>query len=240
MTTPTPAMEAEKYVIGAILREPERLQEAIEHITGHDFANRRLGAAYDIAVGHRGTQQPIDILTIAQALTERGYQTNTADLFDLYEAVPAAASIVYYAKIVADAAAKRPLKTFAARTAQAVKSADAYADVMTDIRGEWEHLTAQAASSIEAVTLAEILDGPDDYDWIIPNLLERQDRLVITGGEGSGKSFLVQQIAILAAAGIHPTTFQTINPIRVLVVDAENSAKQWRRRVRPLVWKAQR
>src|SRR5690606_5532770 len=65
-----------------------------------------------------------------------------------------------------------------------------------------------------------------------------QDRLVITGGEGAGKSYLTQQLAILSASGIHPFTFEQIDPVKVLFVDAENSEKQWRRRVRPLVRKA--
>src|SRR5690606_8696766 len=76
------------------------------------------------------------------------------------------------------------------------------------------------------------------YDWIVHGLLERQDRLVITGGEGAGKSYLTQQLAILSASGIHPSTFEQIDPVKVLFVDAENSEKQWRRRVRPLVRKA--
>src|SRR5699024_6783073 len=112
--------------------------------------------------------------------------------------------------------------------------------VMEAARGEWERVHGEQAHHVVAKPLWELLDGPDDYDWIIPNLLEKQDRVVITGGEGAGKSYFVQQMAILSAAGIHPMTGDQIDPIKVLVVDAENSEKQWRRRIRPLVRKAAR
>jgi RecA-family ATPase len=80
-------------------------------------------------------------------------------------------------------------------------------------------------------TLRQVLLGVDTYDWVIPNFLERMERLVFTGGEGVGKTTLCRQIVVLAAAGIHPLTFQPMPPVRVLVVDAENSEKQWRRGV---------
>jgi hypothetical protein len=76
-------------------------------------------------------------------------------------------------------------------------------------------------------------DEPD-YDWIIPGLLERGDRVLLTGPEGGGKSTLLRQIGVQAAAGIHPFTLDFIDPIRVMYVDLENSRKQVRRQLRPL------
>jgi RecA-family ATPase len=39
---------------------------------------------------------------------------------------------------------------------------------------------------------------------VIPGLLERRDRLMLTGEEGLGKSYLLRQIAVMAAAGLDP------------------------------------
>lgn len=76
-------------------------------------------------------------------------------------------------------------------------------------------------------------DAP--YDWVIPDLLERGDRLILTGFEGLGKSMLTRQLAVCTAAGIHPFLWgQTFEPRRVLVIDCENSERQGRRRFRPL------
>ncbi len=76
-------------------------------------------------------------------------------------------------------------------------------------------------------------DEPD-YDWLIPDLIERGDRIILTGPEGGGKSTLLRQITVQAGAGIHPFTLERIGPIRVMYVDLENSTRQVRRKLRPL------
>lgn len=78
----------------------------------------------------------------------------------------------------------------------------------------------------------DIVDPPSD--WVVPELLERGDRLIWTGFEGLGKSMCVRQIAICAAAGTHPFTGEPITPQRVLFIDCENSDRQSRRHFRKL------
>jgi replicative DNA helicase len=69
-----------------------------------------------------------------------------------------------------------------------------------------------------------------DHDWLVPELLERRDRFVLTGGEGSGKSYLLRQMGVAMASGFHPFDASTkIKPLKVLVVDAENTEQQWSR-----------
>lgn len=76
-------------------------------------------------------------------------------------------------------------------------------------------------------------DEPE-YDWLIPGLLERGDRLIVTGPEGGGKSTFLRQLSVQMAAGIHPFTLEEIEPINVLMLDLENSERQTRRKIRPL------
>jgi AAA domain len=71
--------------------------------------------------------------------------------------------------------------------------------------------------------------------WVIPDVLERADRLILTGYEGLGKSTLARQLAVGAAAGMHPFTGRIIDRARVLYVDCENAERKSRRRFRPLV-----
>lgn len=87
-----------------------------------------------------------------------------------------------------------------------------------------------------AADLWEFLDAADtEPDWLIPGLMERGDRLILTGFEGQGKSMLVRQIAVCAAAGIHPFRHdRRFPPIRVLMIDCENSEAQSRRKFRPI------
>lgn len=91
------------------------------------------------------------------------------------------------------------------------------------------------AAPVLALGIDEFLDqGDDAYDWIVEDLLERGDRLMLTGFEGFGKTMLIRQLAVCFAAGIHPFNGLHVPPRRVLVIDCENSARQTRRKIRPL------
>jgi len=88
-----------------------------------------------------------------------------------------------------------------------------------------------------APDLKEFLATRDEApEWVIPNLLESGDRLILTGGEGFGKSMLVKQLAIAAAAGLYPFYAPTeenkcrhYSPVDVLFVDCENTERVSRR-----------
>ncbi|WIB25411.1 AAA family ATPase [Curtobacterium sp. MCSS17_015] len=104
---------------------------------------------------------------------------------------------------------------------------------MLEVNDEVQRRRASVGAAIlEPKYLADILNIADTQDWLIPGLLERRDRLILTGGEGSGKSYFSRQLAIAAAAGVHPFHNQQTAPIRVLAIDAENSEVQWARNAR--------
>lgn len=65
----------------------------------------------------------------------------------------------------------------------------------------------------------------DSYDWIIPDLLERMERVIVVAAEGVGKTMLARQVAICAAAGLHPFTGAHMTPITTLTIDLENPKK---------------
>lgn len=71
-------------------------------------------------------------------------------------------------------------------------------------------------------------------EFVIPGLLAKRERLILTGPEGGGKSTLARQLGLLPAAGIHPFTGRPMRPIRVLLVDLENSRQQIRAKIGPV------
>lgn len=88
-------------------------------------------------------------------------------------------------------------------------------------------------------SIADIIGGDEPaFDWVIGGLLEAGDRLLITSGEGLGKSMLLAQFAVCAAAGIHPWTFQRTRAVNVLYIDLENGDRLVRRRLRDLYGRA--
>ena len=99
----------------------------------------------------------------------------------------------------------------------------------------------EAEGDVTTPSLREFLDRDDpDHDWVIPGLLERGDRFILTGSEGLGKSVLQRQLAVCAAAGVHPFKHTRVKPARVLLVDCENGPAKLRRALRPLVHQAMR
>lgn len=85
-------------------------------------------------------------------------------------------------------------------------------------------------------TFGRLVDWPkflaeptEDYDWVIPNLLERGERVVVVAAEGAGKSMLARQVAILTSMGVHPFTKTNIQPRTTLYLDLENPEKVIRR-----------
>lgn len=85
------------------------------------------------------------------------------------------------------------------------------------------------------MSLNELLGKRHEYNWLVPELLEVTDRLVITGYEGTGKSVFVAQLVMAIAAGLHPFLgVQVSDPVQTLVIDAENSERQTSRRYRNL------
>lgn len=93
---------------------------------------------------------------------------------------------------------------------------------------------ATGAAVQEPKSLTDLLGERDTYDWLVPGLIERGDRIVLTGEEGFGKSELVSQLALSIAGGVHPFMGEVLEGVepRVLIVDCENSVGQSRRRWR--------
>jgi energy-coupling factor transporter ATP-binding protein EcfA2 len=230
--------EAERAVVGSAFIDADSIRSALDHCTPDDFTDPTLAAVYDILIGHRSAQLGLDEVCIAKAVNERGYKISPLDLLDLRSATPTSSNVAFYAKIVNEGAVRRKLRAAGSRFVQFADGDDSLSETMRNARGEWDAVQSSVGSHLQAKVLGEVLEGSDEYDWMIPNLLERKDRVVITGGEGAGKTTLVRQIAIMAAAGLHPTLGGQIAPVRVLVVDSENTEKQWRRATRSMALKA--
>lgn len=95
-----------------------------------------------------------------------------------------------------------------------------------------DDLRAAPSDPAALVDVDELLAETDiDHDWLIPGLLERGDRFILTAAEGDGKSTLLRQIGLRCAAGRHPFTGDPITPVRTVVVDCENSRRQVRRAI---------
>lgn len=78
----------------------------------------------------------------------------------------------------------------------------------------------------------------DNYEWVIPGLIERSERVIVVAAEGVGKTMLARQVGILCSAGIHPFSFQEIPRVKTLSVDLENPERIIRRTSRSIALQA--
>ena len=228
-------VNAEQAVLGAILRSNAVYREAASVICGEDFADPRLGAVFDGlgAVIARG--EKVEAVTVERWFPEWGVRgLSPADPWVWLDAALHPQVVGPSAMIVRAAALRRKGEDALSRALSDLR--DAGNDPAEVIERVQRELVSEArGDQLSSVTLREVLQTPDEQDWIIPGLMEAKDRLILTGHEGLGKTTLVRQLLILPAAGIHPFTFERIEPVTALVIDAENTAKQWMRATRWMV-----
>lgn len=230
---PDAAVMFEQGVIGGALGSPRIITKLEREVSAGDFHDMRLGQLFDRLVGLHVAGAHIDYLSVWDKLDS--WEIRGIELAELAGwANTTADSAVYYATRVREASVKRLLAEVGARLQQGgVEAGVAMARASEDLR----RIRDMSVGGMSVRWLREVLDVPEEedaYDWVIPGLLERMDRMMLSAGEGVGKSTFLRQIAILAAAGIHPFEFTPIPPVNVLVIDAENSERQWRRAARSL------
>lgn len=169
-----------------------------------------------------------DIATVLSHLNFPAHlSTAVADLMvevATFQSIPSNAE--HYAKEVAEQGERRRLLTVIAGIRQRLEADEVPLPLALD-RVDQLALNMTTTAEDEAEHLLEVdefIDQPDtgSSDWVIPELLTRNDRLILTGLEGAGKAILMRQIGICAAAGLDPFTLRSIPPARVLLIDYEN------------------
>lgn len=234
-------MNPEHYVIGACMLSRDAIRFASEIIQPRDFQSHLLGEAFSAMQEMHPTAEPIEPGSVFLKLKARGAPNlNITDFFAWMEGTSSAHTVDFYAKQVREASVKRALRSAGQKliqqaTNETMPPAKALSDAMEDLKAIRENTPGQG---IESKKLSDVLAIEEDHDWVVPRLFERGDRMVITGFEGFGKSTWIRQMAIQFAAGINPVTLDYIDPLRVQVIDVENTEGQWRKEVRAMVAKA--
>lgn len=201
-------------------------------------------ALHDLHARHTPTDPAVVMRTVRErAGTDQVAQQLGAIVADLATHYVPAAGGGYYAERITALSTARTVAAAAARFQRDV----AYAAENDDDTHMVTASTAMRAAITEAETafrpappeppmsLKALLDYDGaPYDWLVPGLMERGDRLIVTGFEGLGKSMLLAQFAVTIAAGLHPFTGEPIggDKFRVLVFDVENPLRQLQRRYR--------
>ncbi|MFZ3569457.1 AAA family ATPase [Streptomyces sp. BH034] len=258
MTTPHPPDEfertlpndlgAEQAYLGALCYARHDARRVHKLVASTEFYRPAHATIHATAGQLLDEGEPVDPITLNAALQAAGALSRVGGapyVYQLAQSVGLAGNAEHYAEIIREHAQRRALIVAGQEITQ--RAFDPASGDPSDLAEEAVALTrgvrdaGRAADDTPVTDMHDFLTVVDTYDWVVPGLLERGDRLMLTAGEGGGKSVLLRQIAVAVAAGVNPFTIvpSEYGSQRVLVLDCENSAPQSRRHYRHLMNAAQ-
>lgn len=208
---------AEEALLGAMLLSPGAVEVGLEACSAEDFYAPALRAVFLAIQEQDAKGAAIDPVTVPG---------DRKLLMKLAVETPASANAPHYARIIGEKAAARRALVFAEEIRVAALAEDDDALVALARRAD-EHLTPAvmgvepALDAADFVEVERLVTGAE-RSWAIRDVLDRGEVVMLTGGEGTGKTTLMRQFAVQVACGIHP--FQrTPEPVRtVLYVDLQD------------------
>ncbi len=239
-----PARDYARQVLGAALSS-QRGRDALTRLSAADFPWQRELLIAEAIRAMDAAAREVDPVTVSAELRERGTLARcggSAGINALWSGLIVAENADYYAALLRGETRLRLARDEAQRAYSALAGhldAREHSPEMV-----WEQRDA-AESKIPAPlddaevdrSLAAFMASEDSAEqWIMPGLIARGERVVITGGEGLGKGVLLRQLAASVASGWHPFGFGKAEPARVLYVDLENP----RPAIRQTFWQCHR
>jgi len=164
---PPQSIEAEQSILGALMIDKNAIIKIADLVNEDDFYKNSHGKIYKIMLYLYEHHEPIDLLSLSNRLKETGEMEQVGGksyLASLANAVPTAANIVHYAKIVAK---KSILRKLIDNASQIVSSA-------YDETGEIDKTLDEAEQKIFSVSQKHIRQ---DFTPVKPILEEAFDRI---------------------------------------------------------------
>ena len=236
-----PVYSAEAMLCAALLDEPGQYENVrwLDKDKFYNSDNRSIYVAVCWVMDHHPGIEPDEVPGyVRQLLTEYEQRTALQRLVTISGAYPVVSGLAEtYAHSVHEAHQHEVLRDAVTEMARIV-AMDIDLNIKTDrLDAMWTRILDDAQSKagwqpIEGLhTVNEFMDLTDQsYDWVIPGMLERQERFMLIAPEKAGKTVLTRQVALTLASGRHPfATHIEVPVMRTLLVDLENPAGAARR-----------
>lgn len=244
MVEPDPHdLEAEQWLLSAMMQSSAAVDAAMEAgwEPGHMFrpAHQEIARAIVLLFA---TDAAADPITLAEWIRRDGGFRGSFQpkyLTDLYGLPALPDHAATYAVRVREAAGERRLAELGTRTTDLARNRGtmSLAEAVAQVQAGLDKVIGEEPEKSRPLSVAEFLARPEPeaftgLEWVILGLLEAGERVIVGSEEGSGKSVLGLQVAMCAAAGLHPFLATAIPPVRALYVDLENRMRTLKRRLR--------
>jgi len=235
---------AERYVLASMLTNDAAIDEVAEILVPEDFHRPGHQVAFRAMVVMRAQGIAVTPVTLRDELARHGEiqavggpRQGPIYLAELYSLPVMWTAAGVHAQIVFDRAVRRAAIERASRVIQAARELDRDpAEVAAAAAAEFGSVPARAVADPAGVPMTAgkfaKLDTPRTGP-VIDTLMHREDRAIVVGEEGHGKSVLTWQMGFSAACGRHPFRSDVRFPSRrVLLIDLENPRSVVQDRVR--------
>lgn len=174
------SIEAEQAVLGALMLSNEQWDKVAERIQAKDFYHFAHRTIYEQMIELNRNKQPIDLITLDQALKNKGVLEDVggfAYLAELSKNTPSVANVVTYADIIAERAIRRALISTSNKIAE--MSYHPKGMPIDEVLGQAERMMLDIADSRSTGE-----EGPQKIDAILIETLKRIELLAANKSSG--------------------------------------------------------
>jgi replicative DNA helicase len=222
MKTPPQFLEGERAILGGLLIDNDAVPKVLATLTPEDFYREAHRNIFYAIVDLFNKNEPVDLITLTSGLKEKGVFENVGGalfLMELIDAVPSAANIIHYAKVVKEKSILRQL--ISAATEISTRCYDEQQDV-DEFLDEAEQILFRVGESRIGTGFYHIQDLMKTSFQTIESLYERKenitgvssgfrdldamtagfqnsDLIIVAGRPSMGKTSLALNIAMNAA-----------------------------------------
>ena len=216
---------AEGALLGAMLLSPSAIETAERTLVSSDFYSPAHLRIFDAILELHAVGAAVDPKTVASHIGDLAPIGGPDKLIALIANVPAISSAATYAGKIKECSNLRRISRASNDTMARIDAGLDAAEVLDRLTEDLG--TVELAGSGRSLLLEDFEDlvaAPEEDlpDWVIPGMMRRRHRMMITAPTKTGKMTMIRQIGFCASRGMHPFTRDPIEPQRVLMLDLEN------------------